>query len=307
VYPLTLVRTRLMLQQNHCVYRGMTHCFRTILAQEGALGLYAGFGVKSLQTGCTMFYVATYESLRLHFGRTVKQPWLLGGDGEAPLSTTLRSFFAGGMASFLSQSLVVPIDIVSQHLMVLSRPSVANNGHEVIATRALTSIKLTPREYATGFTRTGGVIRHLFRKGRLRAFYSGYFMSLASFVPNSALWWSFYTMFCDWLDHASVVCGLSESVPRLAVQLMAAPCAGISSGFIMNSMDVIRVRMQIERTSFMPTLQRLWREEGLRLMTKGLTARFTQSAIFSFWLMLFYEPAKQFCLRPEHRLAYDQA
>jgi len=49
LYPLTLVRTRLQVQNQSDVYRGTWHAFGKIAKNEGIRGLYRGFWVNSLQ------------------------------------------------------------------------------------------------------------------------------------------------------------------------------------------------------------------------------------------------------------------
>lgn len=56
-----------------------------------------------------MAYITAYEKSR---------QWLHDNSIE---STQVKSFISGGCASIASQTFVVPIDIVTQHLMILGR------------------------------------------------------------------------------------------------------------------------------------------------------------------------------------------
>ncbi|KAF7255097.1 hypothetical protein EG68_08695 [Paragonimus skrjabini miyazakii] len=47
---------------------------------------------------------------------------------------------------------------------------------------------------------------------------------------------------------------------------------------------------QVGNSPFRDCVRALWVTEGLRWFTKGLSARLLQTGIFSFWLMLIYEP-----------------
>jgi hypothetical protein len=83
----------------------------------------------------------------------------------------------------VAQSITVPIDVVSQHLMMqrkgekMGRFQVHGNpeGQGVIA-----------------FGQTKDIIRQILRADGLRGFYRGYVASLLTYIPNSAVWWPFY-------------------------------------------------------------------------------------------------------------------
>ena len=49
LYPISLIRTRLVMQHGNHLYTGMIHGARSIIANEGWKGLYNGFFVKSIQ------------------------------------------------------------------------------------------------------------------------------------------------------------------------------------------------------------------------------------------------------------------
>ena len=50
-YPLDLVRTRLAAQTSRRYYHGIAHALRSIVAEEGAVGLYRGLGATLMQVG----------------------------------------------------------------------------------------------------------------------------------------------------------------------------------------------------------------------------------------------------------------
>ncbi|KAA3677494.1 uncharacterized protein DEA37_0013036 [Paragonimus westermani] len=59
--------------------------------------------------------------------------------------------------------------------------------------------------------------------------------------------------------------------------------------------------LKVSNSPLRDCVRALWVTEGLRWFTKGLSARLLQTGIFSFWLMLIYEPVKMFCLKDEFR------
>lgn len=65
LYPFTLVKTKMQIQQRNSVYSGMWDCIRKIVDSEGLRGLYRGFWVSAFQIVSGVFYVSTYEGVRL--------------------------------------------------------------------------------------------------------------------------------------------------------------------------------------------------------------------------------------------------
>ncbi|KAA0200587.1 Mitochondrial carrier protein, partial [Fasciolopsis buskii] len=273
-------------------------------------------------------YASTYETIR-DAASTFDN---LGPSG--------RSFLGGAAASLVAQSMVVPIDIVSQHIMVLTRHDVnrpASVGSKALLStsstahtdqiRALTPLRFRPDELSSSWTRLRSVTTQIAKRHGIRGFYSGYVISLCTFVPSSALWWGFYDKFCRLIaslplelfsfgllrsifpvdttpqssESKDASRQISDTLPRLAIQLISAPLAGIAAATIVNPIDCVRVRMQVNQVCFTDSVRTLWATEGLRWFIKGLSARLIQTGIFSFWLVMIYEPVKVFCLKDEFR------
>ena len=92
------------------------------------------------------------------------------------MSEKSANFVGGACASLISQTIVVPLDIVSQLMMV------SDQGKS----------RRTSRERARGFFST---IKLVYRNDGLRGFYRGYLPSVATYAPSSALWWGSYGLF----------------------------------------------------------------------------------------------------------------
>ncbi|TPP60292.1 Solute carrier family 25 member 44, partial [Fasciola gigantica] len=274
-------------------------------------------------------YASTYETIR-DAASTFDS---LGPSG--------RSFLGGAAASLVAQSMVVPIDIVSQHIMVLSRYNPAQPGTlgsktllssaspttHVDQIRALTPLRFRPDELSSSWARFRSVTTQIAKRHGVRGFYNGYVISICTFVPSSALWWGFYDKFCRLIaslprepfsvgplrrlfrrdpahepsEPENAPHQLGNLLPRLAIQLISAPLAGIAAATIVNPIDCVRVRMQVGHVCFTESVRTLWATEGLRWFVKGLSARLIQTGIFSFWLVMIYEPVKVFCLKEEFR------
>ncbi|GMG16820.1 unnamed protein product [Phytophthora fragariaefolia] len=68
VYPSNLVKTRLQVQSKHRpLYSGTANAFATILRQEGARGLYKGFGASTANVLTGNLYISVYEKSRKVF------------------------------------------------------------------------------------------------------------------------------------------------------------------------------------------------------------------------------------------------
>lgn len=177
LYPVSLIRTRLQLQRQHSIYNGTFDAFVKILKSEGGRGLYKGFWVSNLMVVSQLTYVSTYESVRQMLTRYQIS------------STKAKSFIAGGCASLMGQTFMVPVDIVAQHLQMLGRSGVGK------MTR-LDPLNIPPDAMKTRFGPVQAIVSLVYKRHGLRGFYKGYFASLAVYSPNSALWWFFYDIYC---------------------------------------------------------------------------------------------------------------
>lgn len=177
LYPFNLVRTRLQLQKHNSQYNGMFDAFSKIVKYEGARGLYKGFWVTQLMMVSQMTYISTYETVRSSLKRIPELK-----------DKRIRSFIAGGCASCASQTFVVPIDVIAQHLQTLrASPSEAGKVSDLHIPKEVADSRLGA---------TGAVVKAVYRQYGLQGFYKGYFVSLGMYSSSSALWWMFYDSYC---------------------------------------------------------------------------------------------------------------
>ncbi|KAK7096039.1 solute carrier family 25 member 44-like [Littorina saxatilis] len=285
LYPFMLIKTRLQIQRGNTVYKGTFDAFLKISRGEGASGLYRGFWVSCLQLFPSMSYITSYEWARHHLTQ------------EMDVTNTRQvSFAAGGLASIVGQTLAVPLDIVTQHLMLMGRRT---EGGEARAQRKLASlqtVRVSEQARHSRFGAVQAVVETIYRQSGVLGFYKGYFVSLMCFAPNSALWWFFYDIYSDSLTVVS-----PDWVPRLLLRTVAAPLSGVSAAVITNPLDVIRARIQVEGQTWKETVETLWEEEGYWILTKGLSARLVQSVTFSFFIILGYETIKRWSLLDRYK------
>lgn len=291
LYPYNVIKTRLMIQSGREVYKGTWDAIQCIGRTEGVRGFYQGFGVYCLSIVPGLCYISTYEGVRNYMNKntTWNQGWR-------------KSLVGGGIASMVGQTLVVPIDIVNQHIMLLNRNKNSNSGdlknrqaRQKLRTLQELHIPDELRERPFGTVRA--VISGVYKNNGVLGFYKGYFVSLATFAPNSALWWFFYEEYKEKLLYWS-----PAFIPRLFIMsCMAAPMAGVSAACLTNGADVVRARIQVRGGNVRSTVATLMQEEGYKFWWKGLSARLLQSSVSSVLILSLYEPLKRWSLKEEYR------
>ncbi|XP_056135067.1 solute carrier family 25 member 44-like [Lampris incognitus] len=274
VYPATLIRTRLQVQKGKSLYSGTFDAFFKILRTEGIRGLYRGFMVNTFTLISGQAYITTYELVRKYVS-------------NYSTDNTLKSLVAGGSASLVAQSITVPIDVISQQLMMQGQGE------------HLTRFQLQPRAEVGKpkrmFGQTRNIITQIFAADGFSGFYRGYVASLLTYIPNSAVWWPFYHFYAEQLSKLA-----PSDCPHLVLQAMAGPLAAATASTVTNPMDVVRARVQVEgRTSVIETFKQLIAEEGFWGMTKGLSARIISSTPTAIVMVVGYETLKKLSLRPE--------
>lgn len=171
LFPLTVIKTQLQVQFKNDVYKGMIDCGCKIYQAEGVRGLYRGFWISSFQIISGVFYISTYEGVRhmLH---------------QRGCGNKVKAIVAGGAASLVGQTIIVPFDVISQHIMVLGMNA---HGQKINPL----GVKLTAKKSELALR----IAKEIFRRDGLQGYYRGYTASLLAYVPNSALWWGFYHVY----------------------------------------------------------------------------------------------------------------
>lgn len=287
LYPLTVIKTRLQVQKHNHMYSGMIDACRKIYKVEGISGLYRGFWISSMQIVSGVFYVSTYEGVRYFLGQYTDLQ---------RIDSRGKALIAGGCASLVGQTIVVPFDVLSQHLMVLGINS-TKHGNRYVDKMGMNPLGLTIEPGKSHAKVSVDIIKLIYQRDGYRGFYRGYIASLCAYVPNSALWWGLYISYQEELIRI-----LPEWVSHLFIQAVAGTLGGFTTTIITNPLDVVRARLQVQRLdSMFGAFKMLWNEEGIQMFTKGLSARLVQSACFSFSIILGYETIKRFSITEEYK------
>ncbi|CAL9696631.1 unnamed protein product [Knipowitschia caucasica] len=277
VYPFSLIRTRLQVQKGKSLYSGTADAFCKILKSEGVCGLYRGFMVNTFTLISGQAYITTYELVRKYVSNYSQD-------------NMVKSIVAGGSASLVAQTITVPIDIVSQHLMMQGQ------GDHLSRFKVRSKMMLAAQSKSRWtFGQTRDITVQIFAEDGFRGFYRGYVASLLTYIPNSALWWPFYHCYAEQLSYLA-----PSSCPHLLLQAIAGPMAAATASTITNPMDVVRARVQVQgHSSVIGTFKQLMAEDGVWGLTKGLSARVISSTPTSVLIVVGYETLKRLSLRAE--------
>ncbi|CAL4068274.1 unnamed protein product [Meganyctiphanes norvegica] len=279
LYPFTVIKTRIQIQKHSESYKGTYDAFSKIFKSEGIGGLYKGFWVSAFQLISGIAYITTYENVRQFLQK------------KGIHDSTTRAMAGGACASLVGQTIIVPFDVISQHMMILGQIE-GRGKHKRVINPLNISLKHKGRLHVVG-----AITRTVYQQDGLRGFYRGYMASVGAYVPNSALWWTFYHFYQEQL--ASIA---PSGTSTLLIQCIAAPMGGITTTLITNPLDIVRARLQVQRTgSFGHVFKVLWEEEQMGVFTKGLTARACQSVIFSCMIILGYESVKRMSVCDEYK------
>lgn len=307
VYPPILIKTRLQVQQGRSQYRGTFDAFRKIFKLEGFRGFYKGFLTTSVGIIPGQFmYITVYEFVR-HRIKSFFPTDSLRYDA-------LRNFIGGGTASLASSLVSVPLDVISQLLMIQDGT-------------------VNKRKYSGGIN----AFCEILKTEGVRGLYRGYTASMMVYVPSSGIWWGTYASV---KGKAAAFINEQGGLLRQLDVLVFGLCgilAGSTAVVVTNPMDVVKTRLQVlaytnpsspatsaeaapsppqqqtttssqrppiasstrsyQKISIWATAKQLLREEGWRALKKGITARMMSMAPVSFLMTITYEQAKRLSVK----------
>ncbi|CAD6196271.1 unnamed protein product [Caenorhabditis auriculariae] len=298
LYPMSVVKSRLQLQRQNNVYRGMRHAFVEIVRTEGVSALYRGFWMTLPQLSASFLYSSTYERVRdllqVHIG--IK-------------NHSVVSALAGGIASPCAQLIFVPTDIVAQHMMVHNNPEAFGGGSKNV------TVADAIRKDGLEGKRTLGlrVIRAVYKVDGLKGFYRGFMSAIMLYMPSTMVFWSTYyyslsvfrkirTKVTELeMGHKPLTASEVDDRNLFLDQAVSGSVAGVASAMVTNPLEMLRIRLQVHRTTYRETVSRLFKYEGTNVFTKGLAPRMLNNALYSCLVMLAYESVKRFSVLPEFK------
>ncbi|KAL0424514.1 UNVERIFIED_CONTAM: Solute carrier family 25 member 44 [Sesamum radiatum] len=276
LYPISVVKTRLQVASHESIERSAISVIKGLLKTDGIPGLYKGFG--TVVTGAIptrVIFLTALETTKAAAFKMV-EPFKL----SEPTQAAIANGVAGMMASLCSQAVFVPVDVVSQRLMV--------------------------QGYSGHATYNGGldVVRQIIKADGVRGLYRGFGLSVITYSPTSAVWWASYgasQRFIWRLLDDGIAAPSEEKI--MAVQAAGGIFAAATASCITTPMDTIKTRLQVmghaKRLSTRQVVKSLIADDGWTGFYRGLGPRFFSMSAWGTSMILAYEYLKRMCAKVE--------
>ncbi|KAJ8774952.1 hypothetical protein K2173_019956 [Erythroxylum novogranatense] len=280
LYPMSVVKTRLQVATKDTVEKNAFSVIRGILKTDGIPGLYRGFG--TVITGAIptrIIFLTLLETTKATAFKIV-EPFSL----SEPTKAAIANGTAGMISSLCAQAVFVPIDVVSQKLMVQGY-----SGHT---------------KYDGGLD----VARKVIKSDGIRGLYRGFGLSVMTYSPSSAVWWASYgssqRVIWKLLGHGSDFEGTPPSNMKIMfVQATGGIIAGATASCITTPLDTIKTRLQVmgheRKSSAKQVVKILIKDDGWTGLYKGLGPRFVSMSAWGTSMILAYEYLKRLCAKDE--------
>ncbi|VDM92807.1 unnamed protein product, partial [Onchocerca ochengi] len=225
IYPFNFVKSRLQLQKQNTVYKGVRHALVHIIRNEGLRGLYKGFLMTVPQNVAPLIYCNAYEKTR-----------------------ELLKLHLGGTVSLLTQIIFVPTDITSQYMIIYNNPSVfIGEAHHAAVLNYIhrNKAKLSSRPAFQ-------ILRALYHVDGYRGFFRGYIASTALGMSAGSIFWTIYytclenIRWCRRKFLHSLLGYEKEGHPYFLLdQGAAAATSSIVATTLTNPLEILRLRAQV--------------------------------------------------------------
>jgi hypothetical protein len=223
-HPLDTVKSKLQAATDtklrHPLIRTIANTYRA----EGFRGFYKGLGA-CLVGGIpgVVVYLTSYEASRKYLGS------LTMFDG----SSFSVSFLSGMIAEASSCIIFVPVDVIKERLQVQQQ------------------LGLEQQRLGYYYQGSWDAAKQIARHEGLRGIYKGYLATLAAYGPFSAFYFLFYEELKSRIhmrDDAHVQKGKGNNSLPFNWSLLASASAGAAASLITNPLDMIKLRLQIQRS-----------------------------------------------------------
>ncbi|CAA3012346.1 solute carrier family 25 member 44 [Olea europaea subsp. europaea] len=270
LYPISVVKTRMQVASHDAIERNAFSVIKGLLKTDGIPGLYRGFG--TVVTGAVparIIFLTALETTKVASFKMM-EPFKL----SEPTQAAIANGMAGMLGSLCSQAVFVPIDVVSQRLMV--------------------------QGYSGHATYNGGldVARKILKSDGIRGFYRGFGLSVMTYSPSSAVWWASYgssqRLIWSLLGYGTEHDGPAPTQGTIMlVQAGGGIFAGATASCITTPLDTIKTRLQVIGNEKRPTarqvVKKLMAEDGWAGLYRGLGPRFFSMSAWGTTMILAYE------------------
>jgi hypothetical protein len=281
VYPPSLIKTRL--QTGAMPPMSLLTAGAHIARTEGPLALWRGFGVSLFGLAVGPVYVSALEASKAGLRALNRSAPVVCDDSP------VIAMAAGAIGSVAGQTVAVPLDVVTQRLQLeMRRTARSGGGGQMLGALALAR-DLGPR-----------------------GLYRGYAVSLAQYVPSSALTWGTYDSLSR---HARARAARWAMGGRYARAADVAACAGSGAlagaftGVVTCPLDVVRTRLQTATAADAAggaagIARAVWAAHGLAGFWAGVGARVATLSPLMAAILGGYEVLKRACAKDLSALDY---
>eukprot|EP00053_Salpingoeca_punica_P009636 m.86622 g.86622 ORF g.86622 m.86622 type:complete len:353 (-) comp15101_c0_seq2:488-1546(-) len=284
--PLDVIKIRLQLQLepvshtkvatwgHSSKYKGILHCLRVIVREEGVRGLWKGHVIGQMLS-------VSYCSVQFPVYQTLLRK--LRAEFPAHKDSAMLNGLAGGMAAATASFAVYPFDIL--------RTRFSAQGQKM------------------HYQSLPHAVSDMFREGGIRAFYKGLAPTLLNISPSAALQFGYYNLFKSLSDslvnHKSLRPFDShlESASVVLSHLGAGTLAGVLSKLTLLPLETVKKRLQVQgfevaRQEFGRTvaysgmlhcIALIYKLEGLRGFFKGGAISLLKSAAVTAVTFVVYD------------------
>ena len=243
-------------------FRGPLDAIVRTYRREGVRALYGGFGAVIIGgTPGTVLYLTSYAFFRDSISSAVLK-WnggdaiICSGKNDKPPSLShMQEFavhFASGMlAETVTCIVYVPVDVVKERMQVQQKLEYA------------TSCNLRKSEASQSHQYKGSwdALHQIIRTEGMRGIYKGYFATLASFGPFSALYFVFYErcklwsrehinrqrQSTDWKQNEDTRIIVEDGDLPLLYLIACSAGAGALASWLTSPLDMAKLRLQVQR------------------------------------------------------------
>ncbi|KAL7533726.1 hypothetical protein ACHAXR_006326 [Thalassiosira sp. AJA248-18] len=293
LHPLTVAKIRRQVLKNNGQSPSINPPNSSAAFLNNVSQYYRGLGVVvSMAMPARIIYISTLEFSREKVSTNARQfildpPSALATydkeiAGLLPLVTPLSGGVAGGLAALSSQILVVPMDVISQKLMVMEDSVYKEKGSTIKVARSIIS------------------------KEGWRGLYKGFGLSLFTSLPAGSIWWATYAGCKDQLSvygepdvclYNDVLRSIPLVVRQGIIQVTSAFSAAVAAAVLTQPLDTIKTRLQVgnagsmkpKKSSILSVVKELTSTPGLY---KGLLPRIAHMGIWGSVLSAAYEALK---------------
>ncbi|KAK1390334.1 Solute carrier family 25 member 44 [Heracleum sosnowskyi] len=279
LHPTHVVKTRMQVASSNPFHTSGMTVFKHILKNDGIRGIFRGYGTSAV--GALPGRVLALTSLELSKDMMLKYTEALNMSEAARIG--LSNGFGGMLSNLISCVYFVPLDVVSQRLIV---------------------------QGLGGTTSCNGpvdVVRKVMKAEGFRGMYRGFGLTALTQSPASALWWGTYgaAQHIIWrsLSYRDDLEKKPSHMEMVTVQATAGMVAGACSSVITTPIDTIKTRLQViddfyvGRPSVMKTINTLLQEDGWWGFYRGFGPRFLNMSLYGTTMIVTYELIKRLSVK----------